>query len=144
MKLFVSQFYIEPGVSYPFSVHFQRFMWPRKELTKRIVDSDEFVRRFGKDFDLMFRMSAKAGIVAPEVRGPTVFKKDKSVEFTVFLTFDRAEQRGQDAYCRALKQLMVEITGILRSLRLDASQLVQDCDQIIERIIANPKMIEQS
>src|SRR5438128_660345 len=86
MKVHFGQIYIEPGVEFPFSHLFQRYL--AKEVTALVVPSGKFIEKYGSDFELMFRISAKNGIQDNEIRGPTVFRKAKDVEYTVFLPFD--------------------------------------------------------
>ena len=101
MKIYVAQIYIEVGSVYPFTHYFQRLI--SDELTKRISASSAFIQKYGEDFNLIFRMSAKSSLKEPEVQGPTVFKTDKDVEYTIFLTFDKSEPQGPGSYRRALK-----------------------------------------
>jgi len=86
MKIAFSQVYIEVGANFPFSVHFQRLM--TREITALVQPSPKFVEAFGDVSELIFRISAKHELEDNEIRGPTVFKKTKHVEFTVFLPFD--------------------------------------------------------
>ena len=139
MKIFVSQIYTEPRVSYPFSHHFQKFL--SEELTSRVVPSDTFAQKYGRHFHLVFNVSAKADIIQPESKGPTVFKKDKDVEFTIFLTYNKRHSRGEEMYRAVLRQLLDEVVDVLKSLQIDVSQVIRDRDNIVERIVADPKMI---
>ena len=86
MIVFVTQIYIEPGCDYPCPHIFQQFV--SQEITRRVEMSTSFAQQVGPDFKLIFRMSAKPALEAPEIKGPTVFKKDKDVEFTIFLPFE--------------------------------------------------------
>ncbi len=138
MNVYVSQMYVEVGAVYPFSVHFQRYLG--EELSKRVPSSDAFVSRYGIDFDLIFRMSAKSNISVAEIKGPTIFKKDKDIEFTIFLPFNKEGPLRPGVYRRALVQLMGQIAEVLIRLGLDVSQLTQDSDAIIDSILDNPKM----
>lgn len=139
MNIYVSQIYIEVGVNYPFSHLFQIHLG--KELTKRITPSDAFVNLYGEDFDLIFRMSAKADLKQPEIKEPTVFKKDKDVEISIFLTFDKPESKGPDLYRRVLSQFIDQVVIVLMRLEIDAVQLIHDSDKIVEIIVTDPKMI---
>src|SRR5947207_12558625 len=96
MKIFVGQIYIEPGASYPFSHQFQT--WLGEELTNRVQPSQQFLRAYPDGFDLIFRVSAKSKINKPEIKGPTVFKRGKDVEFTVFLPHDGREPSDPTGY----------------------------------------------
>ena len=139
MKIFVCQFYIEPGIKFPFSHYFQHRI--SDEITQRIVPSAVFVQKYAAGFNLIFRMSAKASLTEPEIRGPTVFKKHKSVEFTLFLTFNK-DEAGPSAYRRVLMQLMQQIVIVLKSLQMDVSRLIESSHEIVEGVLAAPKMID--
>jgi len=139
MKIVVSQIYIEAGVTYPFSHIFQK--WLSDELTKRVQPSPAFVGVYSEVSKLICRMSAKSTITEPSIRGPTVFKRVKDVEFTIFLPHDGHPPKGLDDLRRPLKLLLESIVAVLQSLGLDASQVVKDSPDLIEHIISNPAMI---
>ena len=86
MNVFFSQIYIEPGVDFPFSYHFQRRL--SEQVTSLVMPSARFLAKYGDDYKLIFNVSAKQVIQVNEIRGPTVFKKTKDVEYTAFLPFD--------------------------------------------------------
>src|SRR5438132_14279232 len=85
MKVWFGQIYIGPGVSFPFSHHFQRRL--SHEVTALVEPSEKFIKKFGREFELMFRISAKQKLKRNEIRGPTVFNKTRDVEYTIFLPF---------------------------------------------------------
>ena len=93
MQVFFGQIYIKPGISFGFSHRFQTYLG--QKVSALVSPSREFTERYGSDWELMFRISAKEGITENELRGPTVFRKDKDVEFTIFLPFDTIH-RDQD------------------------------------------------
>lgn len=139
MKVFVSQIYIEVDASYPFSHDFQK--WISQELTKRIKPSAQFVERYSEDYNLIFNMSAKLNISAPEIRGPSVFRKTSDVEFTIFLPHEGRTHNEPSGYERPLEILFSCITSVLKSLGMDASEVVKDSPALIKQIISNPAMI---
>lgn len=139
MRIYVSQIYIEVGVEYPFSHHFQRYL--SEELTRWVTPSESFVNDYGEDYDVIFNVSAKAGITQPQIMGPTIFAKDKDVEFTIFLPFEKSEARGQKAYRRVLRQLVYQVVEVLRRLDMDVSRLSEEIDRIVDRIVGDPRMI---
>lgn len=142
MKLFVSQVYIEPGVSFPFTLKFQVFL--SRQLTDLVVPSSGFTERFGEDYDLMFRMSAKQGLSEPEIKGPTVFKRDRDVEFTVFLPFQKHQAADRTALRDALNYLFAAICKALRELALDTTKLAEEATQIIDAVIEDAQMTESN
>lgn len=133
MNVYVSQIYIQVGVSFPFSHHFQIYL--SQELTKRVKPSDLFINKYGEDFSLMFRMSAKAELTVPEIKGPTVYRKDRDVEFSIFLTYDKQENQGPTEYRQALGELMDQIVIVLERLEIDTAELRLDAHALIESIL---------
>lgn len=140
MKVAVSQVYIEVGVYYPFSYRFQVYI--SDELSKLVSPSAAYVERYGADYDLIINMSAKSGLTSAEVKGPTVFRKTKDVEYTVFLPFDRQERCDRASFRRALRELLGQITLILVRLEVDVSQLIRRSEAIVDRIVDDERMFE--
>ena len=70
----------------------------------------------------MFRISAQQGITASEIRGPTTFKKHRSIEFTVFLPFDEIPV-GAAFFEPALNFLLDAVCVVLDSIGINTSDL---------------------
>lgn len=139
MKIFVSQIYIEAGINYPFSHSFQR--WISDELSSLVPPSPAYDQQY-PGFDLMFRMSAKAELATPLIKGPTVFKKTKDVEFSIFLPYIEHDPSDPRSLLKPLKLFLDAVATVLQSLGVDVSELQACSDSLIERIIGNPEMIE--
>src|SRR5229473_5718496 len=122
MKISLSQIYIAPGISFPFSHLFQRRL--SDELTAIVQPSKDFIRRYGDDFTVIFNMSAKAGIQELEIRGPLNDKKKKELEFTLFLPYDPINDRD-DVIATALRYLITGIINVLESVGVDATQVLE-------------------
>ena len=139
MKVYFSQIYIRPGVSFPFSHNFQKCM--SKEVTAVTVPSAMFIEKYGRDFDLIFRMSAKNSIRDNEIRGPTVFKKEKQIEYSIFLPYDViANQPNPER--SALEFLLSGVRCVFDLLGIDATKLVERQRSIAEKICSDPKMFD--
>lgn len=139
MRVFVGQIYISPGISFPLTLHFQK--WLGEELTNRIEPSEEFQRAYPGDFDLGFRLSAKSEIREPEIKGPTVFKRDKNVEFTIFLPYRAQAEPESDRYRWLMELLLDSIVQVLLRLRIEPTKVRDSASELIERFIASPAMI---
>ncbi|MCY2962047.1 MAG: hypothetical protein NT069_00065 [Planctomycetota bacterium] len=138
MKVFVAQFYVEPGVEYLFSHHCQRLL--SAEISKRVIPSDEFCGKYGEDYSVIFRMSAKSGIPESVVRGPNVFRRDKEVEFTIFLTFDKNDSNGPTDYRKVLREFLRQVATVFDRLKIESHQLSEESVQIIEMVVNDPEM----
>ena len=140
MNIYVSQIYSEAGVAFPFKQRFQKFL--SDKVSESVGVSETFVNRFGSDFDLIFRMSAKQGIVTPEIKGPTVFKRDQDVEFTIFLPFDRAIPMSTTLLSRALSLLISSMTSVLDEQGMDTTSLTKQSESIINGVLEGVGMFE--
>ena len=89
-------------------------------------------------------MSAKEGLAKPEIKGPTVFKRDKDVEYTVFLPFDRSVDMDANTLSRALDLLLSSMIVILEELDMTTTGLSAELSAIIDRILGDAKMIDAS
>ena len=138
MRICIAQFYLEAGAAYPFSCRFQGFLGD--ELTSRVEPSEQFVATYGEEWALMFRVSAKSSLTAPEVKGPSVFKDDKDVEYSIFLPFDRERPLDEERYREVLALLLQEVEGVLGSLGMEVKGLANDANDIIDRIVQEPAM----
>jgi hypothetical protein len=138
MKVSVGQVYIKPGVSLPFSTRMQ--VWLSQELTAAASDSAEFEKKYGAGFKLIVRVSADKHMSDNRIKGPTIFKKTKDVEFTVFLPFDVivAAEEG----CRvAVEYLLSGIRWVFEQTGIDPEMLDGKKEFIIERLCSDPTML---
>lgn len=140
MKVWFSQFYIEPGVNFPFSHLFQKRL--SREVTALVEPSAKFLKKCGGDFDLTFNVSAKERLEENEIRGATVFKKTKDVEYTIFLPFG-VVMRHEDAPRVALTYLLDGACEVFERLEIDTTRLLERKDALIESICADPTMLEE-
>jgi len=140
MKIYVTQIYIETGMSYRFSHNFQN--WLSEQLTSRVQPSPAFVQTYGKDFNLVFNMSAKSKIADVEIKGPTVFERTKDVEFSIFLPHAGCQPRSPDGYRQPLNLLLQGITDVLERFGMDTSEVVNAAPTLIEHIIWTPEMFK--
>jgi len=140
MKLSVGQIYIEPGVTYPFSGKFQVFLG--KEMTQLVEPSERFSKKYSDDFNVKFRLSAKAGLAAAEIRGPSTYRKTKDIEFSIFLPHTgEAISINDQEKCRQPLVIFFEcVATILESLFLDPTRIRQQAAELTEKIISDPLM----
>ena len=140
MKIFIGQVYIRPGINYPFSCYFQK--WLGEELTKLVKPSEFFIKTYSDEYSLIFRMSAKSEIIEPEIFGPTVFKKDKKVEFTIFLPHGGKQENLNKEYIVPLTILLNSIIKIFRTMGIDVSAVEKKTSILINQIISDKRMLD--
>ncbi len=142
MRIHVGQIYVEPGVAFPFTHVFQKHIGDL--LTNAAVPKEAFSDRFGSDYDLIFNLSAKQCLVSPEVKGPAVFKRHKTVEYTIFLPGFLNAVHDKESLAAVICQLLKAISAILGDLGMSASAAENDASNIALDIVNAPGMVRQS
>lgn len=139
MEIFVAQFYIVPGVSFPFTHIFQKYL--SKTLSELTVPSKTFEKQYGIDWKLIFRMSAKTSLTKNEIRGPTLFDDDKHVEYTVFLPYDEIIRLPHPSRS-AVEFLFNGICEVLKSLDICTEKLRNSEEAVIAKILSDSSMVK--
>ena len=137
MKLFYGQLYTQAGSSFPFSHVFQQFMGART--TELVKPSSTYINGHGEDYSLMFRISAKRELAINEIVGPTVYKKDRDVEYSIFLPYTPITQMN-DPNRSALEYLFEAVYEVLEGYEIDTSKLRAEQKNMIEEIMSRPEM----
>lgn len=140
MNVYVTQIYIEPGVNFPFTCAFQRRMC--NDLTKLVTPSEKFLKKYSEDFDIGFNVSAKAEIAEAEIKGPTVFKKAKDVEFTIFLPYHTGQYGTRESYRQPLLHFLESVVIVFERLGIDGSKVTEKSAEIVERILSDDTMFK--
>jgi hypothetical protein len=138
MRIYVGQIYIEPGVWYPFTQEFQEYL---SELaTQDTTGTERFCGKYGDDFDIVFNISAKAALRIAEVKGPTVFKRDKTVEYTFFLPYDKQAPVEAELLVDVVRVLLANMNTVLSNLGMTTNRIANDSDDIAKNIVRDPRM----
>jgi len=140
MNIYYSQFYYQAGSSFPFSYKFQIYL--SEETTRLVKPSTRFIELHGEDYSLMFRISAKRELAINEIVGPTVYKKDKDVEYSIFLPYTPIIQQSEP-YISALEHILEGAYEILDDYEIDTSKLKAEQGVIINNIVTLPEMFVQ-
>jgi hypothetical protein len=133
------QIYIEAGVDFPFSYHAQILL--SNSISPLLEVSPKFLANYGKGFELMFNISAKRRLSDNEIKGPTVFKKTKDVEYTIFLPYD-VIRRAKDEHRLALGFIFKGVYSVLESIDVDTTEVRKVEPDLIDTICADPTMFE--
>jgi hypothetical protein len=113
-----------------------------EEITALVTPSAKFTQKYGDDWNLIFRVSAKR-IIDNEICGPTVFKKEKDVEFTIFLPFDTIQHEVSVSQS-AIAFLLRGVCSVLGSLGIDTSAIQAQQSRITVNISSDPTMFKQN
>ena len=137
MKIYFGQIYIQVGINFPFNYLFQIFLG--EKITELVKPSLKFIKRFAEDYSLMFRVSAKKELAENEIKGPSVYKKNKDVEFSIFLPYS-VIMKHEEPNREALNYLFKGIYEVLEKYEIDVLVLKSEQNQIIDKIMSSPEM----
>ena len=139
MKVGFVQAYMQQGAEFPFTCDFQRFL--SAEVTSATIASEEYQEKYGEDCTLRFYISAKHDLHDNEVRGPSVFRKTKDIEYTIFLPFSVIMRRN-DPRRAALNFLFQGIYKVFEKLRIDSTNVRMREEEWTRFICSAPEMFE--
>ena len=142
MTVHFGQIYIRPGITYPFSFHFQK--WLSRSVSELIEPSPTFLKKYGADWNLIVRISAKADIESLEIRGPSRFPKDRDVEYSIFLQHPGSLVCTQADCLLPLRQLLDGVQHVLRSLEIDVTRLETSKPMLLQQFSADPTMVDEA
>ena len=141
MKVSVGQIYIQAGVDFPFSFEMQS--WISKELSALASPGPAFLKSYGKAFELMIRLSAKTELGENEIKGPTVFKKDKDVEYTLFLPYDRIRDAGAASRRLAAEKFVDGVAAVFAKAGIEAPDLPKRRPSLVKKLATDDKMLDE-
>ncbi len=141
MNIYFGQIYITPGVSFPWTIHFQKLLG--ETITSLVSAGPTFIAQYGEGWSLMFRISAKRGIDSSEIRGPSKFRKNSCVEYSIFLPFDQIPSGSAFAES-ALRLLLKSVREVFSNVGIDYVDLGAVQDQIVADLCADPRSFEIS
>lgn len=140
MKVSIGQIYVKPGINFPFTHLMQ--LWLGEELSSIITSTPEFSKKFSPNYDLTIRISADDQIIENKIKGPTIYKKDKDVEYTVFLPYKIITVSPEG--CRLAVEFLVDgIITVLHNAGLDTEVLNAKKEIIVIHICSEPSMLKK-
>ena len=140
MTIYLTQIYVEAGANFPLSHHFQ--LLAGKLLTDAFCLPPPFVAKYGSDFALVLRMSAKSSLQVVEIVGPTVFKRDKTVEFTIFIPF-RKVPFDKTVFREVITLLMEGINQVFIRIGVGNEEITERLTLCAERILSADNMRQE-
>lgn len=140
MKVHFGQIYVEPGITFPFSHHFQLHLGTA--ITSLVKPSGAFIDKYGPDWELMFRISAKTSIEDNEVKGPTVYQTDKDVEYSIFVPYE-VVVRSDDICQSALRFILNGCCDVFRQLEIDTTKIADAAEVLINNICSDQRMFAE-
>ena len=141
MNIYFGQIYIAPGVSFPWTIHFQKQLG--ETLTSLVSAGPSFIAQYGENWNLMFRISAKRGIDFSDVRGPSKFRKNSCVEYSIFLPFDQIPLGSAFAE-PALRLLLESVREVFSKAGIEHVALDAAQDDLVADLCGDPRSFETS
>ena len=139
MQISFGQIYATPGVTFPWTIYFQKRLG--ETVSGLVRQGPDFLARYGEDWRLMIRISAKRAIESIELRGPSVFRKDRSVEYSIFLPYDQIPN-GTDFAVPALHSLFAGVREVFTKVGIEHNDLVAAEDRLIAEFSEDPRAVE--
>jgi hypothetical protein len=130
---------MEAGANFPFTYIFQHYI--SDQIEALISPSDRFIELYGGGYEITFLLSAKKTTRDNQILGPTVYKKTKDVEYSIFLPY-RVIKKNPDVLPTALRYLIKGICSVLESLEIDTTKIKKTQEAMIKHICSTPSMLD--
>jgi len=139
MKIFIGQIYSDSKAWFPFSTNFQKLLG--EKISSRLTASEAFNAKYGAEYNIIFRMSAKRSLQQHEIKGPQRYPKSKTVEYSIFLAYDVITVET-DWRRMVITEFLDCLISILKKSRFETRILEQDKHKIIESVLVMPGIID--
>src|ERR1043166_8056280 len=133
----------EVGDLYEFTERFAD--WWRDELEKRVPDSKEFAKKYGKGWRLnvTFRCDGQRR-KKTNLLGPFKDRHGKSVSWFIELPTFRFKSPHAKAYVPLMRRFLEQLVIVLAREQIDPSKIQKDSKRLLQRFASQPGMIEES
>jgi hypothetical protein len=116
--------------------------WLRRALGKRVKPSEHWTRTYGKDWTLVFALSAKRGRTRPKIfYGPDVNRREKTVAWGISVDYVGNKSHDPKSYVGPIRQFLEGIITVLEKLEMDTSKLSTELPAVIKEFCSNRYMI---
>ena len=118
--------------------------WLRRAVGKRVKPSQYWTRTYGKDWTLVFNLSAKKGRKKPKIiYGPDVDRREKTVEWGISVDYVGNKSLDPKSYVVPIRQFLEGVVIVLDKLEIDTSKLSKDVPAAIKEFCSNRYMISE-
>jgi len=116
--------------------------WLRRALGKRVKPSEYWTRTYGKDWTLVFNLSAKKGRKKPKItHGPDVDRREKKVEWGISVDYVGNKSLDPKSYVGPIRQFLEGVVIVLDKLEIDTSKLSKEVPAAIKEFCSERYMI---
>jgi hypothetical protein len=138
MKIFFGLLFLDPDAVYPLSVRWCEFMSER--ISALDLPSAAFEAKYASGYNLIFRVNAERGLREVKVHGPTHFRRQRDVEFTIVLPHAGEPIRNVAGCALALHLLFNGTARVLRELDVDPTNLEAAAPGIVAETLQQPRL----
>jgi len=118
--------------------------WLRRALGKRVKPSEYWTRTYGKDWKLVFTLSAKKGRKKAKIDyGPEVNRREKTVKWGIGVDYTGNKSVDPKSYVGPIRQFLEGITIALEKLEMDTSKLSKELPAVIKEFCSDRYMIAE-
>jgi hypothetical protein len=128
------------GDVYDFTIEF--VTWLEAELENRIIESEVFTTKYGKDWTLTFAWNTQRRIKQPKLSGHWIDRKNKKMRCMFDLPIFRRVPAEPKAYVPQIRQFLKEVAAFISREQIDASGIEKDIEQLLEQFCARPGMLK--
>lgn len=140
MKAKFTHIFIQAGIKFNFSYKLHLFL--SDEISALLTPSLKFLKLYNvEDYTLIFNISAKKELAINEIVGPLTNRKNKEIEFTIFLPYS-VIIKTENPKKTALRQLFLGIYKVLSKYDIDIHKIVAKENEIITYILESPEMFD--
>ena len=116
-------------------------IWLAAELENRLIESEAFTTKYGKDWTVTFAWNTEKRIKSPKLSGPWIDRKYKTTRCMFDLPFFRRVPAEPKAYVPQIRQFLERVVAYLSREQIDASRIEKDIEQLLEQFCARPGML---
>ncbi len=133
MKFGFTQFYPEPETDFQLPGPFLRAL--KEKLNPLNKNINAFSERFKEPFELVSIISAKHGIAAMEIKGPTFRKKAAEAEFVLYLPW-----KAKNQFVATVEYVLPYISQGISKILLDNGEKADGVDKAVLDLVAEVKI----
>lgn len=115
--------------------------WMAEQLSALSSEFSQAQTKYGSDFELMVRLGADTEMTQNAIKGPSVFRKTKDIEYFLDLPFD-VIARSSEGRRMAAEFLLDGIRTIFEKAGIEVASLDEKRASIIDHLCSDPTMLD--
>jgi len=133
MYIELSEIYAEVGINFPLSYRFGKLLMKKLQLIAPEVTA-RLKQMYGAGYGFWIILSSRKNVTSFEIKGPSVSKRHKEVEYTVFITHDIA---GRDSFLQDYLALLIPALQTVFAPVADGEKVTAILKEFAEEVLQN-------